>query len=535
MELLHYLFKSGLVLGLFLTVYSIFLKKETHFQWHRVFLIIGVFLSFGLPLLVFTRVIYMPTPVIEQGIPLVNQTLNTETNPIDWMFFIGVFYFIGVTVMSLRFLHQCYSLFKIISKSSAMQFEDQQYLDTSVKCTPFSFFNYIIIHKKLHTTEELSMILTHEHVHSSQYHSSDILLSNLLLIVQWWNPMAWLYKKSMEENLEFIADTETIKKISCPKAYQYTLVKNTATIIQPALATHFYQSLIKKRIIMLNKTASTNISRWKTILVLPLIALFFWTFNMEAQIKFEQHHQEATSYLVKSETTTKELKAIEKAFESNKLKLKFTNIKRNSNDQLTEITIKTKKASDRSYLKRMTIKRHDSKVIMAFKLALDPANSDNIIFRNVDKDPASFTVITMTSTIINNAEFSFKTQDSIQKNTNTKRLYILEGKEVSSKIFDAIKTENIKSIIVLKSDNAIEKYGSKGENGVVEMTLKTNKEIAFQTSKKPLYIIDGVVSDLNNTDPDNIKSIVVLKDKKDTDKYGDKAKDGVIIITTKKD
>jgi len=524
MELLHYLFKSGLVLGLFLLIYSLFLKKETHFQWHRFFLIIGVLVSFGLPLLVFTQVIYIPTPVIEQGIPLVKKALNTEATTIDWAFFIGFFYFLGVMVMSLRFFQQCYGLFKIISKSSAMEFENQPYLDSSVTCTPFSFFNYIIIHKNLHTLEELSMILTHENIHRSQHHSLDILLANLLLIVQWWNPMAWLYKKSMEENLEFIADTETIKEISCPKAYQYTLVKNTATTIQPALATHFYQSLIKKRIIMLNKTASSNLSRWKTILVVPLIALFFWTFNMEAQIKFEQHDQETTSYIVKAETTNKELKAIEKKFKSSKTQIKFTGIKRNKKKNITQINIKTRRSLANSFKHGMTLENKKTKGIETFSLHIDPSSSDIILSSLFDDHPYT-------------ATFSEKGSSAHLMDTDrtSKMLYIIEGEEISSEDVTAMNPNKIKSINVLKGNNATDKYGSKGVNGVVEITLKKTKEAVNLIPKNVLYVIDGLVSNSNNVAPNKIKKIVVLKGKKATDIYGDKAKEGAILITTKKD
>ena len=525
MELLSYLLKSGLVLGLFLTIYSVFLKKETHFQWHRFFLIIGVFLSFGLPLLVLTKVVYLPAPETIQVIPLVNQTLNQETNLLNGSLLIGVFYGIGLMIMSFRFLQQSYSLYKIISKSSATKFENQQYLNTSVKCSPFSFFDYIIIHKKLHTTDELSMILTHENVHSSQYHSLDILLSNVLLIVQWWNPLAWLYKKSMEENLEFIADTETIKEISCPKAYQYTLIKNTATIIQPALATHFYQSLIKKRIIMLNKPTSTSISRWKTILVLPLIALFFWTFNMEAQIKFEQQDQKTTSYVVNPETTNKELKSIEKMIQPNKTKIKFTGIKRNKKKELTQIIIKTRRSLANSFELGMTIGDKHTKRIHPFTLHIDPSSSD-IILSSFD-DGYTFTTTFVengTSTVIRNSDSDLTTQ---------KKLFIVDEKEVSSKTFHAIKNDQIKALSILTGSNATDKYGTKGAKGVMEIILNPTKEATNSIPKEVLLVVDDAISTSNNIAPEKIKSMVVLKGKKATDKYGTKGAKGVMEITLK--
>ena len=551
MELLHYLFKSSLVLSLFFAVYSIFLKKDTHFQWHRWFLATGILLSYSLPLFVFTRVIYIAAPITTNNTSFIETGISITTQEIHWSQFIIVFYLLGLLIMGLRFLHQCYTLYKIIHSSTPDTIDGSPCQETEVQCMPFSFFKYIIINKKLHSKEELSMMVIHENVHSSQYHTLDILLSNLLLIGQWWNPMAWFYKKSMEENLEFIADAETIKTTACPKTYQYTLVKNTVATLQPALATHFYQSLIKKRIIMLNKTASTNISRWKTLLVLPLIALFFWNFNMEAQIKFEQQDQETTRYIVKPETTNKELKSIEKMFKPYKTQIKFTGVKRNKKKNITEITVKTRRSLANSFKHGMTLENKLTKGIDTFTLHIDPSSSDIILSSLIDDHP-------FTATFTEKGSIAYVTDTETKvtsKNDLSKALHILDEEEVSSKIVVAINPENIKSMNVLTGNNAIKKYGSKGENGVIEISTKSKNlkvgtsenskptfkftptnSISENISEVPLYILEGKEvsgTSLKNIIPNDIKSISVLKNKKATDKYGRKGENGVIEISTK--
>jgi len=531
MELLHYLFKSSLVLSLFFAVYSIFLKKDTQFQWHRWFLVAGVLLSYTIPLIVFTRIIHITAPVTGNNTSFIATGISAATKEIHWSQYMVVFYILGLFVMSLRFLKQCYSLYKIIHNSTAATIDGSPYQKTTIKCMPFSFFKYIVINRKLHSKEELSMILIHENIHSSQYHTLDILLSNLLLIGQWWNPMAWFYKKSMEENLEFIADAGTIKTTACAKTYQYTLVKNTVETLQPALATHFYQSLIKKRILMLNKPTSNNINRWKTIVILPLIALFMWSFNVEEKTAYLQKNNEPLSYIVTPETSNSELKSIEVAFEPNKIQLKFTDIKRNKDDQIIQISIKTRQTSAKNFVKRMSIKKQDNKVIKAFKLQLDPVTSD-IILNTLDKEDKSTTIFTETSTLINNIGITSSTQDNIKKTSSPKKLYILDGKEVPSKIIEEIK-EQIGIINVLKGSNATKKYGIKGKNGVMEITLKSNTK---SIPKNTLYIVDGKETNTaDNIPPNTIKDISVLKGKKATDLYGKKGENGVIIITTKKE
>lgn len=106
-------------------------------------------------------------------------------------------------------------------------------------------------------------------------------------------------------------------------------------------------------------------------------------------------------------------------------------------------------------------------------------------------------------------------------------LYLKDSVVTTEKEVKNIATENIESVHVLKNTDASEKYGDKGRNGVVEIITK---------APKPLYVIDGIIktaSDLNNISPDKIESIHVLKDKNATKKYGDKGKHGVVEIITK--
>ena len=100
--------------------------------------------------------------------------------------------------------------------------------------------------------------------------------------------MAWFYKKGVEENLEYIADSATVQQIESVKQYQLALVKASSTSPIPALTNNFYQSFIKKRIVMLNKSTSKKINAWKLILVLPLLAVFLWSFNINEVITYTE-------------------------------------------------------------------------------------------------------------------------------------------------------------------------------------------------------------------------------------------------------
>ena len=118
-------------------------------------------------------------------------------------------------------------------------------------------------------------------------------------------------------------------------------------------------------------------------------------------------------------------------------------------------------------------------------------------------------------------------------------LYVVDGKIITDKGF-SLQKKNVKSIDVLKGNKAIEKYGNKGKNGVIEITNKSYLEnklyIKSKSIKTPLYILDGkeaTQKEFEMINPDDIKSISVIKNKKAIDKYGDKGENGVIEIITK--
>jgi len=120
-------------------------------------------------------------------------------------------------------------------------------------------------------------------------------------------------------------------------------------------------------------------------------------------------------------------------------------------------------------------------------------------------------------------------------------LYILNGKEIDAAIMKVLDPNKIETINVLKDKTAIDKYGEKGKNGVVEIKTKAFQDNSTLIIKKEgadavLYIIDGKATDkplAEKIKPEDIKSINVLKNEAATTVYGDRGKNGVIIITTK--
>jgi hypothetical protein len=168
----------------------------------------------------------------------------------------------------------------------------------------------------------------------------------------------WLYQKAILQNLEFIADSEASKNISDKKAYQLTLLKITTQENCVVLTNHFYQSLIKKRIVMLNKNQSNKRNYWKYAFVLPLLGAFVFFFQVKviAQEKVSEQtivenskpvEKSVDVYKINKNTTDAELKEKVNALkEKYDITLAFSGVERNSKNELTAIKVDLKKGKE---------------------------------------------------------------------------------------------------------------------------------------------------------------------------------------------
>ncbi len=143
---------------------------------------------------------------------------------------------------------------------------------------PFSFGNAIFLNKDLHTESELREVISHEFVHVKQKHNIDILWAEFLCLVNWYNPFAWLIKKAIRQNLEFIADDKVLETGIAKTQYQYLLLKVVGNN-QFSIAPKFNFSSLKKRIAMMNKIKTARVHLVKFVFVLPLAAVLLFAFR----------------------------------------------------------------------------------------------------------------------------------------------------------------------------------------------------------------------------------------------------------------
>jgi hypothetical protein len=348
---------SGLV-AMFYCAYYFLLRKETFFNSNRWFLLAGLITSVVLPFLVYTKVVWVdPVPITNWNYSsgYVQKTSTEESFQINWHVVSIAIYAIGFLAFIIKFAMDFYSLNLILKGKKVEQQADFKFIDLKENIAPFSYFDYIVYNSSMYTDSELESILEHEKVHSDQNHTIDVLISKAFCILFWFNPIIWLYKKAILQNLEYIADNEAAKKISDKKAYQYTLLKITTHESCVAITNHFYQSLIKKRIVMLNKNQSKKRNYWKYYAVIPALVAFVLLFQIQTiaqerkKIEKEISNNEVKSvdvYRIKKNTTDQELKEFtEKLKQNHNVDVVISEVKRNSNNELTAIKVDIEKGT----------------------------------------------------------------------------------------------------------------------------------------------------------------------------------------------
>ncbi len=362
-ELFIYLLKSsGLIAAFFLSYYFL-LRKETFFTSNRWFLLVGLITSVALPLFFIRKIIFVEKPKIsiEDLVALSNQSNATSAiqqnvaQPIDWLQMFTTVYILIVLFLFLKIIVNVISLFKILNNKQIAKQERFSLVDLQENIAPFSFFNFIVFNSSLYSQDELESILLHEKVHSQQKHSFDVLIAKVFSILFWFNPFVWLYKKAIVQNLEYIADSKAIQQIEDKKVYQKALLKVVTHQSCLPITNHFYQSLIKKRIVMLNKNQSHKRNSWKYAIVIPALIAFVFLFQIKivAQEKSVKNNSkiiethEGADITFDAKETNKSLKTLKNAFKEEKITTEISKIKRNSNGEITGISIKMKSADGR--------------------------------------------------------------------------------------------------------------------------------------------------------------------------------------------
>ena len=536
-----YLFKSAGLLALFYACYRILLANETFFKSNRHFLLAGVLVSTLLPFFYLTKTVFVEALAINLTSAAVNFTQSTEpvASTFDWWLLISLIYGLGVLFFFCRFCIQLLSLKQLISGGKHIPKNGFIMVEVSDDTSPFSFFKYIVYNPKLHTEEKLNLILAHEKIHVEQKHSADMLLMHLLCIVQWFNPFSWWYKKASAQNLEFIADAEITKSQPCKKEYQYLLLNQSKKLEHSYSITNpFFNSLIKKRIVMINQKKSKRLHAFKYTLVLPFLALFLFLVNTKTVAQAKTDTETSTVAVevyreINQNTTEKQLTEIETFFkELYYTDLSFHSVKRNNNDEITSIQ---SEYNNPALEKSGSWNINGKKAIKPFYFMVELDKDDHVIHVGY-KNTTSLTKLTETDKleIEKNAQEIVDNQPINATGSNKQITSQFLNGENAQKIVDTqpINATGPQHIMATRPDQKISL-----EPQAIDVS-ENGKYVRIRQGlgSNPLYIIDGIEQTrLNqfNLNPNDIEHVNVLKGEYAIIKYGDKAKNGVVEITTK--
>ena len=286
-----YLLKVNVGIALFYAFYKLFCQRDTFFQWRRFALLSFLGISFIYPLLNIQDWVkeqpamyeladyyanWMATEEITATTPVV-----IDAHQLPSLLTIGIYlYYIGVIVMSFRFIVQLFSVLRMRWKGTRSIVDGQRIISIPTEADPFSFFGWIFLYLPGLKDESREEILKHEQTHARQWHSMDVILCELINIVCWFNPFAWLIKTEIRLNLEYLADNKVAETTSDCKLYQYHLLNLVNKNVQTGLCNNFNVSHLKHRIIMMNKKRTHTAGRIKYALFVPLAAALLIASNI---------------------------------------------------------------------------------------------------------------------------------------------------------------------------------------------------------------------------------------------------------------
>jgi len=547
----QYLLLVNVYLILFFGFYALLLRKETFFQLNRVYLVSAALLSFFIPVIQadWVKNLFI-TQTVHYSIYGGAAVIIYQVKPIaDAPFTIGqlltALYLTGVFFLVARLVWQLISIKKIINQPE--------------QAAAYSFFKKIRMDKQ---TQGNQIIAAHEQVHAKQWHSADVLIIEAVMIINWFNPVVYFYRYAVKHIHEFIADSHALKAGTNKADYALMLLTQTFNAPSHHLVNSFFNSsLLKQRIIMLQKNKSQRAALIKYGLSAPLFILMLIL---------------SSATVNNSGAITRVNKIAKKVFEISADSAMLTHIATVNIKPADSLTVDQKVASAN--------KKIDSAVAKEIKIArvkviaqADTVSADkNMVFTAVEHEPefpggltAFYDFLSRTiryPAVDREAKVQGKALITfiVEEDGSLSNIKVLRGPS------QTIINESIRAISLSPNWNPGTQNGKKvrvqytvpvsftlaGDDDNVKTTGQISNVIVVGAPKtdtsnnkrpvtlmltgmtaEPLYVIDGKKAkqdDLKAINPADIESINVIKGKPADALYGKEGKDGVIVITLKK-
>ena len=526
-DFIIYLLKVNIAIALFYMFYRLFFAGDTLWRARRIYMLSAVLLSFAYPFFSIEGWLQQQETVKEfvmnyAVLPEFTVGAEEQTTFFSLNNLLASTYVLIMAVLSVRLLLQLVSILRIKHSGHYEIIQNVRVLVVEKEIAPFSFFATIYINPALHTEAETAQILTHELTHVRQWHSLDVMLSEFLCIAFWINPAAWLLKREIRQNLEFLADDKVLSSGFDSKSYQYHLLQLSYQTPDYKLSNKFNILPLKKRIIMMNQKKSSKSTALKYLLIAPL------TFSLVVISNAESLAGKASEFVSNPVTV-------------------------NAAETSVSPIVAEENIADRQTEQQPEIM--EAEVILP-EDTVKVTQDDDVIFMVVEQmpkfpggDQAMFKYLSENIRYPENAH-----KNGIQGRVLCQFVIDRDGKVTDAKVVRGVdKDLDLEALRVVTEMPAWEPGRQKGKPVRVKYTLPINfrldgkdknklneKDFSSFTNlpsdKQPLLVIDDKIvpmSDLSKYKSEAIQSITVLKDAAATEKYGEEGKNGVIILKLK--
>lgn len=306
-----YLLESSICLSILYLGYIFLFRKETYFNFIRIYLLLSLFLALSIPL---TKINFKDTSEIlsapietidnfksyyEQLIYITEPTFDfnkaeysslsvsdRKSNIPGWIYrnkkaihstakTLLFVYLAGVLFFSIRFLYLLSWLISLVRKNKVQHDKGFKLVELDKEMPSFSFLGFLFLNKNSLTKNEFNQIIIHEKTHIKQWHSIDLIIVNLVTLIQWFNPLVWHLQKAFKTTHEYIADQKVVEQGYELLDYQSLLLRQLVSIRSVELVNNFNLLSIKKRIAMMNKLNSGFLSKFKALIAIPFIVFAF--------------------------------------------------------------------------------------------------------------------------------------------------------------------------------------------------------------------------------------------------------------------
>ncbi|WP_029036730.1 M56 family metallopeptidase [Salinimicrobium xinjiangense] len=303
--MLHYILQIIVFQLAFLLVYELLLKKETFFTANRIYLLLTPLLAMLLPLLkleflqqaipaeslvMLPEVFIGGSSEVQTGITS-NPVAPEASQSIEWWLLVygaGFLFSLGM------FFNKYMVLKRLFSHKPVLQNREMKIVEVPQSKIACTFYNTIFLGSQL-SEKEREQILSHEIVHVKQKHTLDLLFFEILKIVFWFNPLVYIYQNRISALHEFLADAGVVKNVKKQDYFQQLLNSAFNTEDISFINQFFNHSIIKKRIVMLQKNKSRSISKFKFLIILPLMLAMLTYVSCSDDPVVSESEKEATA------------------------------------------------------------------------------------------------------------------------------------------------------------------------------------------------------------------------------------------------